>query len=323
MSGRNKLTVVPLNDGPQLDRELLAERRAFVVSAVEAGDMPTAKQVTGWLAAMKYIGRVQAALVSATVAERIIAESYIAIVESKTYIGVPYDDADGSTKHISSLNEFCEVFFGKGARRCQQMAANLEALGADLYEAGEKIGLGQRDYNALRALPADDQAVVKAALAEGSDKSAVLDLLNELASRLQEAKAEKEVMDRRARDQIARNNELSEKLSDAMHFWRQAEPNEQAERLLNELYVTARQLAVMMVTADPMVESLRSRIVAVREHAAANGNESEHDVFLTGVIAQLIRYLDRMRSEMDLPEVATGSPALEAAVALGALETLA
>ena len=323
MSGRNKLTVVPLNAGPQMDRDLLAERRAFLAGAVEAGDMPTAEQLAGWMDAATHVGRVQAALVSETVASRIIAESYAAIVESKTYVGFPCVGPDGSAKRVSSLDEFCEVFFGKSARRCQQLAANLDTLGADLYEAGERIGLGQRDYNALRALPADDQAVVKAALAEGSDKSAVLDLLNELASRLQEAKAEKEVMDRRARDQIARNNELSEKLSDAMHFWRQAEPNEQAERLLNELYVTARQLAVMMVTADPMVESLRSRIVAVREHAAANGNESEHDVFLTGVIAQLIRYLDRMRSEMDLPEVATGSPALEAAVALGALETLA
>jgi len=235
MAGRNKLTVVSLNDGPQLDRELLAERREFLVAAVEAGDMPTAEKIAGWMDAATHVGRVQAALVSETVASRIIAESYAAIVESKTYIGFPCVGPDGSTKRVSSLDEFCEVFFGKGARRCQQLADNLKTLGADLYEAGERIGLGQRDYNALRALPADDQAVVKAALAEGSDKSAVLDLLNELASRLQEAKAEKETLDRRAKAQIARNQELQDSLSDAVHFLRSAPAADRAREMLLEL----------------------------------------------------------------------------------------
>ena len=235
MAGRNKLTVVPLNAGPQLDRELLAERRAFLAGAVEAGDMPTIQQVDGWLEAATNVGRVQAALVAETVAARIIAESYAKIVESKTYIGAPYIDADGSRRHVADLDEFCVAFFGKSARRCRELAGNLDTLGADLYEAGERIGLGQRDYNALRALPADDQAVVKAALAEGSDKSAVLDLLNELASRLQEAKAEKETLDRRAKAQIARNQELQDSLSDAVHFLRSAPAADRAREMLLEL----------------------------------------------------------------------------------------
>ncbi|MGB5147477.1 MAG: hypothetical protein WBN86_10170 [Porticoccaceae bacterium] len=235
MAGRKPLTPVALNQGTQLDGELLAARRQELIAAHEAGDMPTAEQLAGWIDAAIHAGRVQAALVTATVADRIIAESYMAIVESKTYIGIPYVDADGSRRHVADLDDFCVAFFGKSARRCRELATNLATLGAELYEAGERIGLGQRDYNALRALPADDQAVVKAALAEGSDKSAVLDLLNELASRLQNAKAENETLDRRAKAQAARNQELQDSLSDAVHFLRNAPPKEQAREMLLEL----------------------------------------------------------------------------------------
>ncbi len=235
MAGRQKLAAVPLEVGPQLDSDALAERRAIVVAAVEAGEMPTAAEVDGWLETATHVGRIQASLVNATVAERIVAESYRDIAKSKRYEGMPYKTPDGETRHVASMAEFCQVFFGHSQRRCQELATNLATLGADLYEVGEKIGLGQRDYNALRALPADDQAVVKAALAEGSDKSAVLDLLNELASRLQEAKAEKETLDRRAKAQIARNQELQDSLSDAVHFLRSAPAADRAREMLLEL----------------------------------------------------------------------------------------
>ncbi|MBC7162724.1 MAG: hypothetical protein H5U26_11550 [Immundisolibacter sp.] len=262
-----------------MDPELLAERRAFVVSAVEGGDMPTAKQLAGWLETATHIGRIQAALVNATVAERIVAESYRAVAKSKSYEGLPYHTPDGEARHVASLDEFCQAFFGRSKRRCQELATNLEALGAELYEAGEHIGLGQRDYNALRALPADDQAVVKAALAEGSDKSAVLDLLNELASRLQEAKAEKETLDRRAKAQAARNQELQDSLADSKHFLRSAPPAERAREMLMEL---AAQFMDSRVSIGRTEEALLKFFEYTNEH------ELDFDADIGGRVTELL-----------------------------------
>lgn len=45
-----------------------------------------------------------------------------------------------------------------------QLADNLNLLGPELYEQAEKIGFKARDYQALKALPSDEQEIVKQAL---------------------------------------------------------------------------------------------------------------------------------------------------------------
>jgi hypothetical protein len=271
MAGRKPLAPVVLEQGTQLDPDKLAVRRQELIAAHAAGEMPTLEQTAGWIDAAMHAGRVQSALVAATVSERIIAESYRAIAESKGYEGVPYTDAGGSRKHVSSLDEFCDVFFGKGARRCRQLAANLDTLGADLYEAAEKIGLGQRDYNALRALPEADQGVVKAALAEGSDKSAVIDLLNELAERLAQARAEKATLDHRAGNQVARINELEDKLSDARHFLRTAKPDAKADEMFMEL-------AALFIGARAEIGRAETALLAFFEYTDAHALDFDEAV---------------------------------------------
>jgi hypothetical protein len=234
MAGRKPLPPVVLDQGTQLDPEKLAHRRQELIAAHEAGEMLTAEQATGWIDTAIKIGRIQAAIVASKVSDRIIAESYLSIAESKAYVGMPHPDPALRGATVANMNEFCQIFLGKSQRRCQELAANLETLGAELYEAAELAGLGQRDYNALRALPADDQAVVKAALAEGADKAETIGLINELAVRLEQAREQKETLDRRAANQVARINDLEDKLSDANHFLRTAKPDAKAEAMFME-----------------------------------------------------------------------------------------
>lgn len=225
--------------GPQFVKHTPADIAATQAAMYAAGELPTPEEVVGWTQSSLLAGRIQSALVQRHVAARIIAESYAALMESNSYVGTPYVDADGSRRHVAALDEFCTVFFGRSARRCRELAANLDTLGADLFEAAEKIGLGQRDYNALKALPADDQAVVKQALAEGGDKDAVTGLLvgltERLTSKLAKKSAEYEALSTRA----ARTaTELDETKARAA-LLPQQKPDVKAQAMERELAVLA------------------------------------------------------------------------------------
>ncbi len=139
-------------------------------------------QLAGVAKLMMHTVRLQAAIEARAVARRELAELFAAIIESKDYLGLPYIDADGSQRHVADFDEYCMVFYGQSGWLARELIANFDMLGADLYEAAERIGLCRDDYDDLRALPADALAVVKAALAEGQDPFEVLHQLEEARS---------------------------------------------------------------------------------------------------------------------------------------------
>lgn len=131
----------------------------------------------------KIASRIETALFYETVSQKVVVESYLELKKTKAFRALQYRDQDGKAKHVSSLDEFCQVFLKKSQRRVQQLADNYHAIGADLYETAERIGFGQRDYNALKALPAEDQEVIRQAMSPDADRDQVLDLLQEMAAR--------------------------------------------------------------------------------------------------------------------------------------------
>ena len=159
----------------------------------------------------KALGRIEGLEFARRVADVAAAQIFQSIKTSKSYSGLPYKDADGRVRHIASLEEFCEVKLGKSLRRVQELSQNLAALGPDLYEAAERIGFRNRDYRALKALPAEDQAVVKQAL-ESETKDEVLDILQDLAAKHQaEREAAKKERDDLSADLEARGKLLEDK----------------------------------------------------------------------------------------------------------------
>lgn len=162
------------------------------------------------LEVIKAVGRIEMAQFSATVAEKAIIETFLKIKESKRYKGLPYRKPDGSTATVADLEEFCQAYLGKSARRVQEMVANYHLVGADLYEQAERIGLRQRDYNAIKALPADDQEIIKQALAEDS-KDRVLEVLQDMA--IKHAK-EKEALAKQAHEAEESYRALDKVLAD-------------------------------------------------------------------------------------------------------------
>lgn len=172
---------------------------------------------------LKRVGRIEGAHFLETVSSRLIVETYIQIKNSKAYKGLPYRNAAGKVETVSTLEEFCEAFMPRSHRRCQQLADAYHLLGPDLYEQAEAIGFRQRDYAALKALPADDQAIVRQAIEAGKLDNAI-ELMQEMAVKhvqemaaleavARDAQEAKVIAERQLEAKDKKINELDAKLS--------------------------------------------------------------------------------------------------------------
>lgn len=133
----------------------------------------------------RQLGQIEAFEFTKRVSDVAAAQIFESIKNSGKYKGLPYVDADGNRKYVSTLEELCEVKFGKTARRMLDLSKNLRLLGPELYEQSERLGLRNIDYKALRALPDEEQKLVTEAIKENQSREGVLVILQELVSRHQ------------------------------------------------------------------------------------------------------------------------------------------
>lgn len=183
----------------------------------------TPAQADEVLAAGIDIGRLEAMDFVVTVTTSAILAVFENVKKSKAWKHLRNPE-NGHGAHFESLEQFCEVKLGKSYERLRKVAANRNLIGQEAFEQAERIGLRQVDYNAIKALPAPKQELIKEALAEGATKEDLQRALRELAAADQKeietlmARAEKaEEAAESAEQQIARKdnkiNELDRKLN--------------------------------------------------------------------------------------------------------------
>lgn len=175
-AGRKTTSTTPM-EKPTLDDSSTAMIQAS--EALGAG----VKMVLGYEDTLKSLGAIEAMELTRRVADKTVAEIFISLQKTRTYIGLPYKDVDGNVRHVADFEEFCRVKLGKSYRRCAELAQNLHKLGPEVYEQSEKLGLRNKDYRALNALPADDQEIIKQAITETNSREEVIDLIQEMAAR--------------------------------------------------------------------------------------------------------------------------------------------
>jgi hypothetical protein len=159
-------------------------QEANVQQLVEAGNQMSIAHaaVMDSFDVAKSLGRIEAANFFTTVGDKLIAETALNIRDSKKYKGLPYKDESGNLRQVGDFPEFCKVFLGKSYTRTMELISNHNLLGGDLYEQAERLGFRQRDYNALKALPADDRAIIAEAI-EAEDLDKALDLMQQMAAK--------------------------------------------------------------------------------------------------------------------------------------------
>lgn len=168
----------------------------------EAQMIAAHKMVLEYEGVLRDLGRLDGLEFTRRVADVAIAQVFENVRNSGAYKGLPYINEQGEAATIADFEQFCEIKLGKSYRRCLDLSQNLRALGPELYEQSEKLGLRNIDYKALRALPADEQALVKRAVEEATTRDDVLSLLQELAAKHQ-------------RDREAKDQQIAELTADA------------------------------------------------------------------------------------------------------------
>jgi hypothetical protein len=172
----NNTSVEQFTDADQDNTALVEIRQEN--NAVAAADAV----IMGAEEALKMIGRIEASVFMATVAEKMIAETAITLKQSKQYKGLPFIDENNNRRQIATFEEFCQYKLGKSRRRVDELVSNYNVLGPELYEQAERLGFRQRDYNALKALPIDDRKLIAQAIEEESLDRAI-DLMQEMAAK--------------------------------------------------------------------------------------------------------------------------------------------
>ena len=211
-------------------------------------------------------------------------------------------------RKFESVDEYCQVAFGKSYRRMQELVSNRNTLGQEAFEQAERLGLRQVDYNAIKALPAPEQELLRRAVEEAQSRDDVLDLLQELASRFvkTEAELQKQVIDLReeAETKDARRGELvtqNEKLKEQLVRIKRAGPDEALEAARAE--------------AATILSEVLGRVRGDFRHAlqVLSGMDAKEDIFLAGMVGQVAAELALLREQFDLPDLSNARDAQLAA----------
>ena len=184
---RKPLPITPPADVPEpnhavieIDSAAMTEvgvRERLQASALEIGEQ---------------LGIIKSAEFYARCAEKLVVEAFVKLKEGKRYKDLVVTRENGESAPCADLDEACRFFLGKSYRYCAQITQNMETVGAKLFESASQLGFRTKDYQAIRALPADDQALVKSAIADTNDRDTVTDLIGELTERHAKKLAEKD-----------------------------------------------------------------------------------------------------------------------------------
>lgn len=272
---------------PESHAVTLAEHAEL--KALEQDQFAMAMQDIGALRALDFIRKISG---------RAQVEIYLKQKKTKAYMSVP----NGTGGNFSSLDEFCEAYLGETGRSIRNKVANYHLLGPELFEVSERLGFKGKDYTVLKALPAEDQEVIKQAM-QSDDRDQVIDLLQEMAARhasekgalIAEATEAKETAE--ARDQVVKAKEAKiTQQEETIHKLKRrietATPDQVAEQLRDEVGQFA------FGAEAQILGSLRAGFQALTEHADANG--ITHENFMSGCLAQIEAALITVRAEFGL-----------------------
>jgi len=301
MARTPKTTTAPA-EAPKFNETALATLNAAPVQLAAAHEA-----MDEVLAAGIDLGRLEALDFVLTVSTTAILSIYENVKKSKAWRHLRNPkNADG--QQFESLEQFCTVKLGKSYARLRELASNSRALGQEAFEQAERLGLHQRDYNAIKALPAPDQELVRRAVEEATTREQVLDVLHELAVRTAQEKAalQEELQD--ANDQVESLAEDKRGLINEKEALRkqarrlaQATPDEVATH--HRAGVEKLALEVAGIVNGPLREGLEN----LRDHAETSG--IAQDAWMAGQLQQLASALRSIAGRLGVDLVDSERPA--------------
>lgn len=250
--------------------------------------------------AARALGQIESAQFSARVQEKVMVDVFLKLKKNKAYRSIKYRDDAGNLRRCADLEEFCTRFLGASYRKVKELADNYHLVGAELFEQSERLGFKRNDYRDLKAMPADDQEVIKQAMSADADRDTILGLMQELAARHASekaaltAKATEAEETAAARDQVVKAKETKiTQLEEANHKLKRRVEAATADEVGQQLRDEVGQFA--FGAEAQILGNLRAGFQALADHAEANG--VTHENFMSGCLAQIEGALLTIREE--------------------------
>lgn len=232
---------------------------------------------------------------------RTVRTSKLAFVkENKLYRNLKdAKNPHGAEKLSGTWEEFCGLL-GRSVDQVDRDIANLTAFGEEALESMSRMGIGYRELRQFRRLPEDQKSALIEVAKEG-DKTALLDLAEEMIAKHAREKEELKTDLEISRQMLAEKkeelgtmrNEKEELKSRLVRRSATETPDEEGVALETE--VTGFKSGVLSAFFD-----LKSGFNALTEHTERTG--INHTGMMAGLLDDLQAQFEELRQEFSLPE---------------------
>lgn len=232
---------------------------------------------------------------------RTVRTSKLAFVkENKLYRNLKdAKNPHGAEKLSGTWEEFCGLL-GRSVDQVDRDIANLTAFGEEALESMSRMGIGYRELRQFRRLPEDQKSALIEVAKEG-DKTALLDLAEEMIAKHAREKEELKTDLEISRQMLAKKkeelgtmrNEKEELKSRLVRRTTTETPDEEGVALETE--VTGFKSGVLSAFFD-----LKSGFNALTEHTERTG--INHTGMMAGLLDDLQAQFEELRQEFSLPE---------------------
>ncbi|UHC89323.1 hypothetical protein [Klebsiella michiganensis] len=232
---------------------------------------------------------------------RTVRTSKLAFVkENKLYRNLKdAKNPHGAEKLSGTWEEFCGLL-GRSVDQVDRDIANLTAFGEEALESMSRMGIGYRELRQFRRLPEDQKSALIEVAKEG-DKTALLELAEEMIAKHAREKEELKTDLEISRQMLAEKkeelgtmrNEKEELKSRLVRRSTTETPDEEGVALETE--VTGFKSGVLSAFFD-----LKSGFNALTEHTERTG--ITHTGMMAGLLDDLQAQFEELRQEFSLPE---------------------
>ncbi|HED4144239.1 TPA: hypothetical protein R4286_001370 [Raoultella ornithinolytica] len=237
---------------------------------------------------------------------RTVRTSKLAFVkENKLYRNLKdAKNPHGAEKLSGTWEEFCGLL-GRSVDQVDRDIANLTAFGEEALESMSRMGIGYRELRQFRRLPEDQKSALIEVAKEG-DKTALLELAEEMISKHAREKEELKTDLEISRQMLAEKkeelgtirNEKEELKARLVRRSTTETPDEEGVALETE--VTGFKSGVLSAFFD-----LKSGFNALIEHTERTG--INHTGMMAGLLDDLQAQFEELRQEFSLPEARENS----------------
>ncbi|HBU7767993.1 TPA: hypothetical protein MD583_005201, partial [Klebsiella pneumoniae] len=245
------------------------------------------------------LGQAQMADAFAQFSKTVLTSKMAFVKENKLYQSLKGKKGQDGLEFSGTWAEFCNLL-GYTPEHANESINNLQSFGEEALESMSRMGIGYRELRQFRRLPEDQKSALIEVAKEG-DKTALLELAEEMIAKHAREKEELKTDLEISRQMLAEKkeelgtmrNEKEELKSRLVRRTTTETPDEEGVALETE--VTGFKSGVLSAFFD-----LKSGFNALTEHTERTG--INHTGMMAGLLDDLQAQFEELRQEFSLPE---------------------